>query len=123
MVTMSSSSQMSSVSRPFRGPEPSRRMTLPAISTHPCPTASNASFTVSRFNKGAALTGLATRLGVPMDRVAVAGDSGNDLSMVDVAAVSVWLGNPARLEGRHAQCLGSIDAALAVLADTVAGWA
>lgn len=77
---------------------------------------------VSRFNKGAALKGLATRLGVPMDRVAVAGDSGNDLSMVDVAAVSVWLGNPARLEGRQAQCLGSIDAALAVLDETVASW-
>ena len=77
---------------------------------------------VRRFNKGEALTRLADRLGVPMARVAVAGDSGNDLSMVDVAAVSVWLGAPARLEGRQAQCFDNIDAALAALAEMVDSW-
>lgn len=44
-------------------------------------------------NKGRALTSLATSLGIPLDQVAVVGDSENDLSMFAVAGLTYAMGN------------------------------
>ena len=44
-------------------------------------------------SKGAALTTLAGRLGVPMAQVCAIGDSGNDVSMIRAAGLGVAMGN------------------------------
>lgn len=44
-------------------------------------------------SKGLALTNLANRLNIPMAQVMAIGDSDNDLSMLEVAGVSVAMGN------------------------------
>ncbi len=46
--------------------------------------------------KGEATLYVADRLGVPRERLIVAGDSGNDLSMFEVAAMAVAVGNARR---------------------------
>lgn len=44
-------------------------------------------------NKGEALTGLATKLGITMDEVMAIGDGENDIDMMKVAGTSVAMGN------------------------------
>ena len=44
-------------------------------------------------NKGAALTALAERLGIPMAQVMAIGDNDNDVSMLEAAGVGVAMGN------------------------------
>ena len=46
-------------------------------------------------NKGAAVTALAARLGVPLENVATIGDGPNDVSMFGVSGLSIAMGNAA----------------------------
>jgi Cof subfamily protein (haloacid dehalogenase superfamily) len=45
--------------------------------------------------KGAALTNLARFLGIPLEQVAAVGDGENDISMFEVAGMSIAMGNAA----------------------------
>lgn len=74
---------------------------------------------VRRFSKGAALSLLAAHLGVPRARLAAAGDSGNDLSMLPEVNLPLWLGDPARLGDVSARVVSDITAALALLQEWV----
>ncbi|HJW83423.1 MAG TPA: HAD-IIB family hydrolase, partial [Anaerolineae bacterium] len=51
--------------------------------------------TRSGVNKGTALKRLAEHLGIPLKRIAVIGDGGNDVSMFEVAGLAVAMGNAA----------------------------
>ena len=44
-------------------------------------------------NKGMGVRRLAALMGVPMERIAVIGDGGNDVAMFQQAAVSIAMGN------------------------------
>ena len=63
-----------------------------AVSTS---VARNVEINDGRANKGAALTALAERLGIPMGKVAAFGDGTNDLSMIRAAGMGVAMGNAA----------------------------
>lgn len=54
-------------------------------------------------NKGAALTALAEKLGIPMERVMVLGDNDNDVSMLEIAGCAVAMENatPAARQAAH----------------------
>ncbi len=51
--------------------------------------------THARANKGAAVTGIARAMGVPLDRVLTIGDGANDTPMFKVSGFSVAMGNAA----------------------------
>ena len=51
--------------------------------------------TRSGVNKGSALRQLADHLGIRLERIAVIGDGGNDVSMFEVAGLAVAMGNAA----------------------------
>lgn len=74
-----------------------------------------ADFVVARFNKGEALTDLASALGIPMSRVAAVGDGMNDLPMLEVAACALWVGAPCSDLPEHARAVPDIHAAFAEL--------
>lgn len=59
--------------------------------------------THARANKGAAVVALAGRLGVPLNQVAVLGDMANDVSMFQVAGVSIAMGNASPQVQSHAR--------------------
>ena len=63
-----------------------------AVSTS---VARNVEINDGRANKGAALTALAERLGIPMGKVVAFGDGTNDLSMIRAAGMGVAMGNAA----------------------------
>lgn len=63
-----------------------------AVSTS---VARNVEINDGRANKGAALTALAERLGIPMEKVVAFGDGTNDLSMIRAAGMGVAMGNAA----------------------------
>ncbi len=44
-------------------------------------------------NKGSALTRLSAHLGIPLERIAVIGDGGNDVSMFQIAGLAIAMGN------------------------------
>ena len=70
---------------------------------------------VRRFDKGAALLLLAAHLGVPRSHLAAVGDSANDLPMIRVVDLPLWLGDPEELGDTPAVVLADIVAALARL--------
>jgi Cof subfamily protein (haloacid dehalogenase superfamily) len=54
-------------------------------------------------NKGAGVRRLAALMGVPMERIAVIGDGGNDVAMFQQAAVSIAMGNASDEVKKHAR--------------------
>jgi hydroxymethylpyrimidine pyrophosphatase-like HAD family hydrolase len=53
-------------------------------------------------NKGTAVRELARIAGVPLERVAVLGDMGNDMAMFEIAGVSIAMGQASENVQRHA---------------------
>lgn len=78
----------------------------------------SADWAVERINKGDAVLRLAEELGIARKRLAAAGDSANDLPMLRVAALPLWVGAPEGLAGTPAEVFGVIDDALT----RVLGW-
>jgi trehalose-6-phosphatase len=70
-------------------------------------------WSVRRFTKGSALRQVAQHLQVSRDRIAAVGDSANDLSMLAVASLALWVGCPAGLGDTPAQVVAGIEVALA----------
>lgn len=80
----------------------------------------SADWAVKRVNKGDALLRLAGELGVPQHRLAAAGDSANDLPMLAVVDLAVWVGRPEALGDTPAEVFPDIDAALTRVLDWLA---
>jgi len=78
----------------------------------------SADWAVERINKGDALLRLAEELGIAREYLAAVGDSANDLPMLRVAALAVWVGAPDALEGADVELYSEIDDAL----DRVLEW-
>jgi hydroxymethylpyrimidine pyrophosphatase-like HAD family hydrolase len=84
---------------------------------------------VGRFDKGIALRALAERLPLsPRERdaarapsrlegVAAVGDGSNDLPMLRVASLALWLGDPEAVSGTHIVCVPDIHVAMQRLLD------
>jgi len=64
---------------------------------------------VKRFNKGIALQRLAQHLGIPISRVAAAGDGANDLPMLAIASLALWLGDADDASGVTVERVGTVD--------------
>jgi Cof subfamily protein (haloacid dehalogenase superfamily) len=73
-------------------------------------------------NKGTAVRELAQRAGVPLERVAVLGDMGNDMAMFEIAGVSIAMGQASEVVQRHASLVSSSndDDGFAVAIDALA---
>ena len=72
---------------------------------------------VERFDKGAALRLLAEHLSIPASRWAAVGDSANDLPMLAVADLALWLSDPGKAGNIAVTAVSDINAALARLRD------
>lgn len=72
----------------------------------------SADWAVTRLNKGASLEQLARHLGIPMDRVAAVGDGENDVPMLEVAALALWLGAPGCGPANAVECSNGIGEVL-----------
>lgn len=88
---------------------------LPASITR-CVHVDSVDWALARASKGTAVLRLAEAVGVPRERIAAAGDGGNDLPMLEVAALGVWLGSAAAVAGLpHVQPCADLSEALARL--------
>lgn len=67
---------------------------------------------VRRLDKGAALRQLAQHLGVALSRTVAVGDGANDLPMMEVTGLAIWLGPPDWVADIPAKCVSSIHEAL-----------
>jgi Cof subfamily protein (haloacid dehalogenase superfamily) len=72
-------------------------------------------------NKGTAVRELAARENVPLERVAVLGDMGNDMAMFEIAGVSIAMGQAAEKVRRGASlvCASNDDDGFAVAIDAL----
>jgi len=77
--------------------------------------ADSVDWAVGRFDKGAALLLLAKHLGLAPLHLSAVGDSANDLPMMRVVGLPLWLGAPGKLDGVPATVVDDIHEALALL--------